>query len=45
MNEKEWEDFTNIIKDEIDYSKQLEEVIFNSRSRKRKYYTVLQRKL
>lgn len=42
---KEWEDFKELIKNEIKYSQQLEEMIFNSRSRKRKHYTVLQKKL
>ncbi len=42
---EEWKDFIKVIKDEIQYSQQLEEMIFHSRSRNRKHYTVLQRKL
>jgi hypothetical protein len=41
----EWEAFVKLIKDEIKYSQQLEEMIFHSRSRNRKHYTVLQRRL
>jgi hypothetical protein len=41
----EWEVFLELIKDEIKYSQQLEEMIFHSRSRNRKHYTVLQRRL
>lgn len=44
-SEKEWLDFLQIIKNEIEYSQHLEEMIFHSRSRKRKHYTVLQRRL
>jgi hypothetical protein len=43
--DKEWEDFVKIIKDEIEYSQQLEEMIFHSRSRKRKHYKVLQKRM
>ena len=45
MDDKEWEDFVKIIKDETKHSQQLEEMIFNSRSKKRKHYTVLERRL
>jgi hypothetical protein len=43
--EEEWKDFLEIIIKEIDYSKQLEEILFNSRSKNRKHYTILQRQL
>ena len=42
---EEWKDFLEIIIKEIDYSKQLEEILFNSRSKNRKHYTILQRQL
>ncbi len=43
--EEEWKDFREIIKSEIEYSQQSEEMIFHSRSKKKKHYTVLQRRL
>ena len=43
--DQEWEEFIGIIRSEIKYSQQFEEMIFHSRSRKRKHYTILQRRL
>jgi len=43
--EDEWKDFLDIISSEIEYSEQLEEILFNSRSKNRKRYTVLHRPL
>lgn len=44
--EQEWKDFIEIIKSEIEYSQQLEDMIFHSKSKKKKKrYTVLQRRL
>jgi len=41
----EWKNFLKIIKSEIKYSEQLEEILFNSRSKNRKHYTILQKSL
>ena len=41
----EWKDFLGIINSEIEYSEQLEEILFHSRSKNRKHYTILQRRL
>jgi len=43
--EEEWKDFLNIINSEIEYSEQLEEILFHSRSKNRKHYTIFQRRL
>jgi len=43
--EEAWKDFREIIRSEIEYSQQSEEMIFHSRSKKKKHYTVLQRRL
>jgi hypothetical protein len=43
--DKEWEDFIRVIKAENEYSQQLEEMIFHSRLKNRKHYTILQKKL
>ena len=40
-SEDEWKNFLKIIKREIKYSKQLEEILFNSRSKNHKRYTIL----
>ncbi|MGE0772390.1 MAG: hypothetical protein AB7K37_11810 [Cyclobacteriaceae bacterium] len=42
---KEWTILLDVIKDEFESSKKLEEIIFNSRSRDRKKFTVLHRPL
>jgi len=41
----EWKDFMDIINSEIEYSEQLEEILFKSRSKNRKHYTILHRPL
>ena len=38
---EEWKNFLKIIKREIKYSEQLEEILFKSRSKNRKRYTIL----
>jgi hypothetical protein len=43
--ENEWKNFLKIIKSEIKYSEQLEEILFKSRSKNRKHYTILQKRL
>jgi len=43
--EDEWKNFIDIINSEIEYSKKLEEMLFNSRSKNRKRYTILHRPL
>jgi len=43
--EDEWKDFIKIINSEIVYSMQLEEILFHSRSKNRKRYTFLQKRL
>ena len=43
--EDEWKDFLKVIKSEIKYSKQMEEMLFESRSKNRKRYIVLQKRL
>jgi hypothetical protein len=43
--DKEWEVFIQIILDEVEASKYLEEMIFNSRSSQRKQYTMLHKPL
>ena len=43
--EEEWNNFLNIINSEIEYSEQLEEILFKSRSKNHKRYTTLQRRL
>jgi hypothetical protein len=43
--EDEWQDFLDIINSEIKYSEQLEEILFKSRSKNRKRYTILHRPL
>ncbi|MGE4413263.1 MAG: hypothetical protein AB7E45_06225 [Candidatus Caldatribacteriota bacterium] len=43
--EEVWKDFREIIRSEIEYSQQSEEMIFHSRSKKKIHYTVLQRRL
>lgn len=43
--EDEWKNFLKIIKSEIKYSEQLEEILFKSRSKNRKRYTILHRPL
>jgi hypothetical protein len=43
--EQEWEDFIEVIKAENEYSQQLEEMIFHSRLKNKKHYTILQKKL
>ena len=44
-SDKEWKAFIELIKDEIKFSQQLEEIIFKSRSKNRKRYTILQKRL
>ena len=44
-NNNEWVEFNNILKKEINASKKLEEILFNSRSRTREKFTVLHRPL
>ena len=44
-SEEEWKNFLKIIKREIKYSEQLEEILFKSRSKNRKRYTILQKRL
>lgn len=41
----EWKNFLDIISSEIEYSEQLEEILFKSRFKNRKRYTILQRRL
>jgi len=41
----EWKNFLKIIKSEIKYSEQLEEILFKSRSKNRKRYIILHRPL
>jgi len=43
--EDEWKDFLKIINSEIDYSRQLEEILFNTYSKNKKRYTIIQRPL
>ncbi|MBA7498187.1 hypothetical protein ES704_00922 [subsurface metagenome] len=43
--EDEWKNFLDIINSEIEYSKKLEEILFHSRSKNRKRYTILHRPL
>jgi len=43
--EEEWRDFLDIINNEIEYSEQLEEILFHSHSKNRKHYTILHRSL
>jgi hypothetical protein len=43
--QKEWKSFKEIIKSEVIASRVLEEMIFNSRSKERKQYTVLHKPL
>jgi hypothetical protein len=43
--ENEWKNFLDIINSEIEYSEQLEEILFKSRSKNRKRYIVLQKRL
>lgn len=42
---EEWDTFLSIIKSEINASRQLEEIIFNSRSKSRKHFTALHKPL
>ena len=42
---EEWNDFLSIIESEIKYSKKIEEMFFNSRSKNRRHYTSLQKRL
>lgn len=44
-SDNEWKNFLDIINSEIEYSEQLEEILFKSRSKNRKRYTVLHRPL
>ena len=44
-SEDEWKNFLAIINSEIEYSEQLEEILFKSRSKNRKRYTILHRPL
>ena len=44
-SENEWKNFLKVIKSEIKYSEQLEEILFNSYSKNKKRYTILQRRL
>lgn len=44
-SENEWKNFLDIIKKEIKYSAKFEEIIFKSRLKNRKHYTILQRRL
>ena len=44
-SDKEWIAFIELIKDEIEFSQQLEEIIFKSKSKNKKRYTVLQKRL
>jgi len=44
-NEEEWVTFISMIKREIIYSRQIEEMLFNSRSPEREHYYMLQKKL
>ena len=44
-SENEWKNFLKVIKSEIKYSEQLEEILFKSRSKNRKRYIVLQKRL
>jgi len=41
--EEEWKDFLNIIKSEIKYSEQLEEILFHSHLKNKEHYTILQK--
>ena len=43
--ESEWQRFLELIKLEVEYSRQLEEMVFNSRSSDRKRYVRLQKRL
>jgi len=43
--EDEWKNFIKIINSEIEYSEKLEEMLFHSRSKNRKRYTILHRPL
>ena len=43
--EEEWKNFLKIIKREIKYSEQLEEILFKSRSKNRKRYIILHKPL
>lgn len=43
--EEEWKDFLKIIDSEIDYSRQLEEILFNPYAKNKKRYKILQRPL
>ena len=43
--ENEWKIFLNIISSEIEYSEKLEEILFKSRFKNRKRYTILHRPL
>jgi hypothetical protein len=45
LTEKEKESFVNLIKKEIEYSQQFEEMLLNSRSKNREHYFLLQKKL
>ncbi len=40
-----WKDFLKIIDSEIDYSRQLEEILFNPYAKNKKRYKILQRPL
>ena len=44
-SENEWKNFLDIINSEIEYSKKIEEMLFDSRLKNRKHYTILQRHL
>ena len=43
--EEEWKGFLNIINSEIEYSEQLEEILFHSHLKNKEHYTILQRRL
>jgi len=43
--EGEWKNLLDIINSEIEYSEKLEEILFQSRLKNRKHYTILQRPL
>jgi len=43
--EDEWKDFIKIINSEIEYSEQLEEILFKSHFKNRRHYIILQKRL
>ena len=45
LSEKEKLSFINLLKKELEYSRQLEEMLMNSRSKNRKHYFILQNEL